>query len=266
MLPGIAYYNGSDTLPPFNVLGTGPSWSWALKAWASGTLWQMISVLHRSCLSVSYPSIAAVIHSLAEHSIEQAQFVSLRPHVLAYDNMNVSSSIFVEQGPNAMSKVQSGTLAVIYELSGACAEDMCILPMMTNLQHSSPLSITDLCPLVNAMCSYVAQMAVSLVLILGKYAQGSDIQLLDTSLQHTPRCPLPPRHKTIFHPLRATTIEEASIDGNLLVHDNIFLVQLKCSSDDLMDFVIPSLNDQLTNAQICGGQYLCKKDVSSWEW
>ena len=236
-----------------------------LHAWASGTSRQMISVLHRSCLSVSYPSILSVVHSLAEHSIKRAQAVSLKPHILAYDNVNISSSIFVEQGPNTMSKVQSGTLAVIYELAGACAEDMRILPMMTNLRCSSPLSITDLCPSLDSMRSYLAQTAVSVVCILGKYVQGFDSQLLDTSLQHIPRRPLSHGHKTVFHPLWATTIEEASIDGNLLVHDDVYLVQLKRSPDELSDFAIPSFNDQLTNARIRGGQYLRKKDLSAWE-
>jgi hypothetical protein len=53
--------------------------------------------------------------------------------MLVYDNVNISSSIFVEQGPNTMSKVQSGTLAVIYKLYGASAEDMHILPLMNKL-------------------------------------------------------------------------------------------------------------------------------------
>ena len=88
-----------------------------LQAWSSGTSQQMISVLHRSCLSVLYPSIAALVHSLAEHSIKRAQAVSLLPHVLAYDNVKISSLIFVEQRPNTMSKVQSGTFAIIYSMS-----------------------------------------------------------------------------------------------------------------------------------------------------
>ncbi|KAH9000233.1 hypothetical protein EDB92DRAFT_1789717 [Lactarius akahatsu] len=194
-----------------------------LQAWASGTSRQMISVLHRTSLSVSYPSIASIIHSLANHSIERARVVSLRPHVLAYDNVNISSSIFVEQGPNTMSKVQSGTFAVIYELPGVRAEDMRILPMMLNLQRSSPLAISDLCPSLESMRSYVSQTAVTIVYILTKYVKGFDSQSLDASLQHIPRRPLPAGHKTVFHPLRATTIEEASIDGNLLVHDDVYL-------------------------------------------
>ena len=225
----------------------------------------MISVLHRSCLSVSYPSIVALVHSLAEHSIKRARAASLQPHILAYNKINVSSSIFIEQGPNTMSKVQSGTFAVIYELTGACAENMRVLPLMSNLRHSSPLSITDLCPSVDSMRSYVAQSAVTIVQILGMYVKGFESQFLDASLQHMPRRPLPTGHKTVFHPLQATTIEEASIDGNLLVHDDVYLVQLKCFPPELSDTAIPSSNDQLTNARICSGQYLRKKDLSPQE-
>lgn len=73
------------------------------------------------------------------------------------------------------------------------------------------------------------------------------------------------QQKTVFHPLQATTIKEASVDGNLLVHDDVYLVQLGWPPAELSDFAIPSFNNQLTNAQIHGRQYLCKKDVSSWE-
>ncbi|KAN0127259.1 hypothetical protein V8E53_014915, partial [Lactarius tabidus] len=65
------------------------------------------------------------------------------PHALTYDNINISSSIFVEQGLNAMSKVQSGTFAVVYELLNACAEDMDIAPLVENLWQSSPLDISS---------------------------------------------------------------------------------------------------------------------------
>jgi hypothetical protein len=42
----------------------------SLQAWASGTSQQMISVSHQSCLSVLYPSITAVVHSLAERTLD----------------------------------------------------------------------------------------------------------------------------------------------------------------------------------------------------
>ncbi|KAH9172598.1 hypothetical protein EDB89DRAFT_1850933 [Lactarius sanguifluus] len=198
-----------------------------LQAWACGTSRQMIDVLHRTSLTVSYPSVATMVQSLADRSIERAKAASLLPHALAYDNINISSSIFVEQGPSAMSKVQSGTFAVIYELLNARAEDMDIKPLAENLRHSSPLDISDLRMTLQARQSYTTQTAITIVQILMKYVKGFETQQFDTALQHPKRRPLPDGHKTIFHPLRASTIEEASIDGNLLVHDDVYLIRRK---------------------------------------
>ena len=104
----------------------------------------MIDVLHQSCLVVSYPSIASMVQALADRSIERAKAAALQPHAPAYDNINISSFIFVEQGPNTMSKVQSGTFAVVYELLNAHVENMDIKPMIERLRSLSPLKISDL--------------------------------------------------------------------------------------------------------------------------
>lgn len=236
-----------------------------LQAWACGTSRQMIDVLHRTCLTVSYTSISNMVLALADRSIERAKDASLRPHALAYDNVNISSSIFVEQGPNTMSKVQSGTFAVIYELLNARAEDMDIKPLVENLRRSSPLVLADLRMKPEAGYSYISQTAITLVHILMKYVKGFEEQQTNVLLKHHQRRPMPVGHKTVFHPLRASTIEEASIDGNLLVHDDVYTVQLQRSSEDLDMFAIPTLNDQLTNARIRGGQNIRQKDVSPWE-
>ncbi|KAH9047964.1 hypothetical protein EDB83DRAFT_2523030 [Lactarius deliciosus] len=221
-----------------------------LQAWACGTSRQMIDVLHRMGLTVSYNSISSLVLKLADRSIERAKAASLLPHALAYDNINISSSIYVEQGPNAMSKVQSGTFAVIYELLNAQAEDMDMRPLIKNLRRSSPLVISDLRMTLVAGQSYISQTAVTIVRILTNILQGGLFQLVT---------------KTVFHPLQASTIEEASVDGNLLVHDDVYLVQLKRTLEDLDKMAVPTFNDQLTNARIQGGQQIHRKDVSYWE-
>ncbi|KAH9021890.1 hypothetical protein EDB85DRAFT_2094378 [Lactarius pseudohatsudake] len=198
-----------------------------LQAWACGTSRQMIDVLHRTGLTVSYNSISSMVQSLANRSIERAKAASLLPHALAYDNINISSSIYVEQGPNTMSKVQSGTFGVIYELLNARAEDMALEPLIENLRRSSPLAISDLRMTLRARQSYISQTAVTIVRILTKYVNGFEVQQSDPMLQHPQRRPLPVAHKTVFHPLRASTIEEASVDGNLLVHDDVYLIRRK---------------------------------------
>ena len=95
----------------------------------SGASKQVMNVLHHACLTMSYTSTSEVINALADSSIERAKIAASRPHALTYDNINISSSIFIEQGPNMMSKVQSGTFAVIYELLNARPEDMQIEPI-----------------------------------------------------------------------------------------------------------------------------------------
>ena len=50
-----------------------------------------------------------MVEALADKSIEWVKDASVLPHTLTHNNINIntSSSIFVEQGPNAMTKVQS---------------------------------------------------------------------------------------------------------------------------------------------------------------
>ena len=207
-----------------------------------------------------------MISSLADRSIELAQDVASGPHGLAYDNINISTSIFVEQRPGAMSKVQSGTFAVIYKLLDARREDMQLEPMLQRFRNSSPLRLTDLRPGIKSASSFSAQTLVNIAGVLFKYADGFADNLKNSPLlQHIPRRTMPVGHKTQFYPLRATTIEEASIHGNLLVHDDVYLVQLKKTPESLNDLAIPSINDQLTNARNRGAQAARSQDVDHWE-
>jgi hypothetical protein len=102
-----------------------------------------------------------MVQALANRSIERAQAASQLPHALVYNNINISSLIFIEQSPNSMSKVQSGTFAVIYKLLNACSEDMDIKPMLDNLRLSSPLCFLDLHMTPCAIQSYASQTAFS---------------------------------------------------------------------------------------------------------
>src|SRR5882757_10068168 len=96
-----------------------------LTAWATGASRRMIDILHQSALTMSYTSVLKVLESLSEHSLQTARdYVNQFPHALAYDNINISTSIFVEQRENMPSKVQSGTFPVIYELLNANPEHM----------------------------------------------------------------------------------------------------------------------------------------------
>ena len=54
---------------------------------------------------------------------------------------------------------------------------------------------------------------------------------------------MPAGYKTEQFPMRVTTIEEASVEGNLQFHEEVYHVQLKQTSEDLSKFAIPSFNN-----------------------
>jgi hypothetical protein len=225
---------------------------------------QLMNTLNGACLTMSFPSIKKVVDTLADHAIEAARKISLRPHALQYDNVNTSTSIYVEQTANTKSKVQSGTFSILYELPNASPLHMEIAPMMKRLQNSSPLRISDLRPNIEAAKAYKFQTCINIIRILTKYVKGFSSYKNHPQLQHQPRRPLPNGVKTKFYPLRCATIGEATTSGNLLVHDDVYIAQLKRRPEDLGTMAIPAPNDQLTNARIRGAQELRRQDLTPW--
>ncbi|KAF8873122.1 hypothetical protein BD779DRAFT_1452195, partial [Infundibulicybe gibba] len=204
-----------------------------LSAWAMGASRQLIGILHQSSLSLSYPSILTTLSSLADRSIENARRAADGPHGLAYDNINMSTSIFVEQTSNMMNKVQSGTFGVIYELFNAKKDDILLAPIMTRLKSAPLMTMKDLRPTADAVSSYSNQCAINIVKILMKYVKSFSCYKDDPSLQNAPRRRLPDGYKTKFYPLHASTIEEASTKGNILVHEDIYISQLAIRKKNL---------------------------------
>ena len=236
-----------------------------LMASSTGASRNLMNVLQRCGLTTSFSSIATTVSALAGFSIQQAPKISHGPHAFAYDNMNMKSSIFVEQRPDAMSKVQSGTFPVIYELPRARINDMRLAPMMENLKKANSLKMQNLRPSVEASTSYFSQISVNISKILLKYVPELSDLISDPFFQNKPRRQLPPREKTRCYPVCTSTIEEASITGNLHVHDKVYIQQLKRDPQELNDYAIPCLNDQLTNSRIRSAQALRAKDFSAWE-
>ena len=236
-----------------------------IAAWMNGASKELMTILHHSCLSMSYASINSILGALADSALDKARQVASGPHALAYDNINISTSIFVEQVPGMPNKVQSGTFAVIYELLNANLGHMDIQPIVERLKSSSPLLLSDLRPGKDAMMSYSTQVTVNICKILFKYVNGLEEISTDSLFRHPSRRQMPSGCITKFHPLRVATIEEASTEGNLLVHDDVYTVQLARDPHDLKNMAIPSFNDQLTNARIRGAQELRRHDIDAWE-
>ncbi|KAF8262352.1 hypothetical protein EI94DRAFT_1602652 [Lactarius quietus] len=234
--------------------------------WSLGCSRQTIDALHRCGLSVSYPSVLNNLATLADHCMQVATSIGSGIHVFCYDNVQISTSIFVEQrGSSGPSKVTSGTFGVLYKVHNGNPKHMRLAPIFERFKTTKGLEYNrDLRPTHQQQKSLHLQLRVAVVRVLMKYCPGFQSYQTDPALQNFPRRPMPPGYMTEQFPLRATTIEEATVQGNMLYHDEVYLNQLERTPEGLCEYAIPSFNDQLTNSRIRSGQILRARDITPW--
>jgi hypothetical protein len=252
-----------------------------LFAWATGASKHLIEVLSHCSLSSSFPTTLKHIGDIASQAMIAARKVAPGTMLLSYDNLNLSTSTSIEQRPDAPSKVQSGTFPIIYQLffrnpwiwsTGqwvSVMEAMRLAPLLDAFQASGDLELADLYPSDNQIQSYLSQTRITIVKILLRYHPEFETNGVhyhaDPKLRYIPRRPLPIGHRSVFYPLRVSTTEEASTSGNLRLHEEIFLEQLLMDVKQLIQFAIPTINDQLTNSRIRSCQIERRGDETPWE-
>ncbi|KAI0046675.1 hypothetical protein FA95DRAFT_1493692 [Auriscalpium vulgare] len=239
--------------------------------WSTGSQRKTIDALHRCGLSISYDSILSCLNTLGTDAIKAARVVADGPHMLSYDNINLSTSDAVEQrGAETPKKAQAGTFPIIYSVRlGDGAPDPSVFalgPIRERFLLTKGLDYNrDLRPSTATLKATHHHFCITVIHILFEHCD--ELKLLLASqpeFQHTPRRPMPKGYRTRYYPLRTTTIEEATVGGNLDVHDNAYLVQLGMTRDQLKKRAILTINDVLTNQRIRTGQLLRKPDVSCW--
>ena len=164
--------------------------------------------------------------------------------------------IHVEQRPDAQ-KVISGIFAVIYELHNTTFNDMLLQPILNNLAKAGNLTVGDITPTSDQIQSFHHQQVVHIVQALLWNTTSFSSYEKHPLLQHKPCRPLCPDLRTEYYPLRINTIEEASVNGNLLVHDDTVVVQLKQMPErnpHLLTHLLPTFVDLLTLLRICCGR------------
>ncbi|KAJ7144018.1 hypothetical protein C8R44DRAFT_602380 [Mycena epipterygia] len=215
--------------------------------WSTGCSRATIDALFRCGLSVCYDSVLNLIESLADHCMLECIKIILHPHSFNYDNLNLSTSIFVEQrGAAGPAKVQSGTFAIFYRLRNASLDHMLIGPIMKRFKafgKSKGLQFNlDIKPSLDHLRSCHEQLLIVVIHCLFKHNEGFEEVAKHASLKHTVRRAIPVGYTTDQVPSRATTIEEATVRGNLLFHDDVYIHQLGRTSESLSKYAIPDVN------------------------
>ncbi|KAF6740873.1 hypothetical protein DFP72DRAFT_1086565 [Ephemerocybe angulata] len=238
--------------------------------WATGSSRAAIEAAHACGLSVRYQSVLNGLEMLAKHCMDLAVDTASGFHAFCYDNINLSTSIHVEQrgATSTPGKVTSGTFGIVYPLPNATEEAMLLQPILDNMRNPNYPGLSfekDLEPSPDQLASILHQFEVHLIKIFDKYSPD-DFTLADYDdpcLQHKPRHVIP-SGRTPFHPIRVSTTEEASIKGNLKYQQEVYVDLFGLDPEKLSKYAIPSINDQLTNSRIRSGQILRVDDINDF--
>ncbi|EIN12335.1 hypothetical protein PUNSTDRAFT_60934 [Punctularia strigosozonata HHB-11173 SS5] len=219
----------------------------SLTAYFSGCSELAINLLNKCGLSISYDSLMAIFPALADSCIELARQLAQSPdgYSLGYDNTNVKTSIHVEQRRDAPAKVQSGTASCIYTLynihDGSALE---LKPILANWRRITrlPRALSfkqDIRPNPEQIQAFDAQSLAHILRVLTTHVDAFKKFEDDPLFSYLPRRKLSDTRRQRAFPLRTTTIEEASVAGNIQVHNNIHLEQLGMTRDKLENRAIP---------------------------
>ena len=245
-----------------NLVFSGPM---SLFFWKNGASRQTLEVLYSLGLAKSYNTVLNIVENLAEYSLADARIAARSPdsYLFGYDNINMSTSIFVEQRSSAPAKVQSGTHAIIYKLRNPNPNAIRLAPILARARIAEDLNFErDISPTIEQMENSVHQMKIYVIRVLCRYHNGfKDYANIDI-LQNKARRPLPAGYKTQQFPLKISTIDESTITGNIAVLHDTHINQLNMTHEQLSDMAIISTNDQATQARIRGAKALRAKDIN----
>ncbi|KII90707.1 hypothetical protein PLICRDRAFT_683577 [Plicaturopsis crispa FD-325 SS-3] len=189
--------------------------------WACGASRATLEVLYKCGLAMSQDTILKIVKIVADGSMARARRISRGFHGMCYDNINISTSIFTEQRHNGPSKVRSGTVAILYELPNATADAMRLAPILERQKTAPDLSFNrDIRPTVDQLSSVNHQLVIHATRMMMKFTEGFTEYEGVPELQHTPRRPMPLGEITKHCPVRASTVEEASVAGNIAVPED----------------------------------------------
>ncbi|KAF8152099.1 hypothetical protein K438DRAFT_1910249 [Mycena galopus ATCC 62051] len=212
--------------------------------WSTGCARQTIDTLFRCGLSVAYDLVLNLVKSLGNHcDANTVRIVATEPTGLGYDNINISTSIFVEQrGSSSPAKVTSGTFTVFYGLRNAKWEHMLIAPIraFARFRASTGLQFNrDIRPNLDHLRTFHNQLVVHIIQHLLAYNEGFENVAKHPSLRNKSICAIPVGWKTPQIPTQASTIEEVTTRGNLLFHDELYIDRLKRTPELMSKYAIP---------------------------
>jgi hypothetical protein len=244
----------------------------SLALWACGAPRQVLDMTSQVALSGSYSGLDDMRTGVLDSCRTQANIVARSPHMFQIDNMQISTSIYVEQvlgkGP---ARVITGTAMAIYPLRNATLAAMRLQPILDRQALLEEITfMDDIRPSLANHRGVTSHVLLHIIEVLldfcpafrdhkRKYATLPE-------LQHTRSRPPPAGYKTTQNPLRSTTTAESSVSGIINVYSEAYTRQLNFQPNDaaLNASAIVSINDQATNAMFRAAQNMRRGDLTAF--
>lgn len=243
-----------------------------LALWAAGVPRQTIDILSKLGLTPAYSTLRAGRAALSTECMDILRaFVRDNPSLFTYDNLQISSSIFIEQREDAIPKVACGTMWIIYALRNPARH--LIAPILANRDALPEIDYAkDVRPssetwsLIN---DGLTKHIVDIFLVHSlDFAPLAAAYRESEILQQIAQRPPPSRYRTRQFPGRVTTTAENSAYLNAKLWEEIWTAPEQLGMDPtdsrLNDYAQPSMNDQATNALIRAAQTLRKGDANAF--
>lgn len=110
-------------------------------------------------------------------------------HVFCYDNVQISTSIFVEQrGSSGPAKVTSGTFGILYKVRNGILRDMKLAPVLERFRNVKGLKFKDDRPSPLQLTSFHFQLKIVIIRVLLKYCSAFQSYDEVLELQSLPCC------------------------------------------------------------------------------
>ncbi|KAH8993553.1 hypothetical protein EDB86DRAFT_3064787 [Lactarius hatsudake] len=173
---------------------------------------QQLSYLHSNCI-LGFPALFGLGY------LKLVVKVGSGPHIFVK-----------QQGSSGPAKVTSGTFAILYKVHNGRPEHMKLAPILEHFGKAKALNFNrDICPMDQQLWSFQFQLKVVIICVLTTYSTKFQSYMKYLAQQHTEQ-----------FLIQVSMIEEATVCGNLLFHDDVFLTQLKHTAEDLCKHAIPT--------------------------
>ena len=232
--------------------------------YATGTSRLVIDVFSQCGLSTSYSSILDAHGVLAKSLLNKAAELAKGPHMLGFDNVQISMSKHITQRPSANLTVTSYTAGIFYALRNATLAACLLRPILERRATCEIINYKQHILLSGKeKKSFLEHLKLDVIEILFRHTEGFlELVAYQDVLKHEAHRPPPPGYKTIEVVLPTKEFDESTTAGVIYYLDDVCIDGLTIPREVFDTLAIISINDQLTNSRVRAAYMERRGDVS----